>query len=769
MTLISNGAANQKLFQTGTTNEIDAAYAANFLQINGVAVNSAPYSVAMTKSGNDYVCTITSSTGFLDGAFTVSILPNVVENSEGNKLQASSQTFHVCIPVVTGISVNPTTMNHLAASALVTVTGKHLQYASSIEVSSSIDGKNHPISAKADGLSAEYLVSIPENTDYVNVLAHSFTPLLNGAGQTYTCSLTQNRKPSEVVFDVNGGDPTTTPGPIVQDMGTPVDISTYAPDATGEPSYRGFVFMEWELDDGTSAPVTSTMNPGVTRLKAKWLDLSKTMTSETVPDIVVKKDGSSKDAVEDLIGGQAEYTDANGVVHKPKVDYTWDDKVLTDSGVIVIRPYILDPKTGEPVYLEQVTYLYVLNDPYIYGTNYIVVFEGESVTRNNFSVFAVGEEVDILTKTIRKVFIPVTYHGDAVDTQTVGLYPATFTDYFGQNFNLRHDAQVKVMKRAGLSKEDELKAESSNFWVKVASIYHIAKPGETWEVTPDNYMDGGRLVSTDGIAEDAGYSYLVNATVGKYVYMNPVVLDQVRTSTAGGQVNGNLEGRQVSINHTDFATNPNRKFEPKGYFDLRMSAEKNEKVSVLVGERSQMQLHFEMNRAWMAEPYLTLKVSDELSSAAENGSTLYLFNYNAQINQLEMVGPMTPANNGNFRIQMKGIYGDYVILTGLPSEANYKITDKTNTLGTGILNDIGQNHVDSGKAKTIDEGLNIASVTRQNITSDEMFDSLTEYEAFTENKLSTEKSNKGLPIVLGSGSFIAICTGFYLWKKKKSS
>lgn len=769
--LTANGKHNQILFKVGTTTEIDAVYAANFLQVNGTPVNGTTYSATMVKNGNNYEYTITSATGFLDGAFAVSIASNQVENSEGNKLQPSTQTFNVCIPKITGITTSTANMDYRAGTVVVTVQGVHLQYGT-VEVYSSLDGQNHIATASADGTTAQFVVTLPENGDYVNPQNYTFSPLLNGAAESYSAGTSVYRKPSEIIFDVNGGDVSSKPADIVLDKDAPVDVSGVQVGAAGEPLYHGNVFMGWVYEDGTPVPDNFVMSPGSHKVIAQWLDLSKTLTSETVPDVVVKKDGATKESVEDTIGGMAEYTDAKGVVHRPKVDYTWDEKVLTEGGVIVIRPYIPDPKTGEPVYLEEITYLYVLNPPYIGGATYYVTFEGQSVPSDVFGVYAIGEEVDMATHTIKKVRIPVTYHGDGVDFQTSGLYgayfTATFTDYFGDTYNLKHDVQIKVQKAAELSKEDQLKAESSEFWVKVASIYHRAKPGEIWEVTPNNYKEGGTLVSKGEIGSDAGYTYLVNVTVGKYVYMNPVVLDQVRTSTAGGQVNANLEGRQISINHADFATNPNRAVEPKGYFDLRMSVQKNEKVSALVGDQTQMQLHFDMNRAWLAEPYLTLKVSEELNSAAANGSTLYLFNYNANTNGLELVGPMIPGNNGNFRIQMKGVYGDYVILAGLPSGANYKVTEKTNTLSAGTVNEIGQNYVDSGKVLNLQEGLNAASTTRQNIKADEVFDSLKEYEAFTGEKISVEKNNNVMPILGGIIGVGAIAAGLFLWKKKQT-
>lgn len=773
ITIVPNGKENSTLYQVGTATEqeITSAYATNFIKVNGTAVNTGGYTAVLSKSGDNYVYTITSIAGFLDGAFEISILSDQVKNAEGNKLQATSQTFYVYIPQVTGISANPTNMDYQGGEAIITVEGVYLQYGT-VEVYSSIDGQKHIATASEDGKTAQFIVTVPQNNDYVNSQNYTFSPLLNGADQSYSAGISVYRKPSQIIFDVNGGDLSSAPADIFQDMGTSVNVTAFQVGEASEPSYHGHVFMGWVYEDGTPVPDVFTMEPGVHKVIAQWLDLSKTLTSETVPYIVVKRDGATPEDIENQVGGQAEYTDAKGVVHKPKVEYSWDRNVLTESGVVIIRPYIADPKTGAPVYLEQITYLYVLNPPYIGGATYYVTFEGQSVPSDVFGVYAYGEEVDLENHVIRRVQLPVTYHGDGVDFQTAGLYnayfTATFTDYFGETHNLRHNVQIKVMKAAGLSKEDQLKVDSSNFWVKVASIYHRAKPGETWEVTPENYMDGGRLVSTGEISSDAGYTYLVNVIVGKYVYMNPVALDQVRTSTAGGQMIANLEGRQLSINHIDFATNPNRTFEPKGHFDLRMSVQKNEQVSALIGDQMQMQLHFEMNRAWMAEPYFTLKVTDELVSAAEAGNTLYLFNYNPNTNGLELVGPMIPVNNGNFRIQMKGVYGDYVILAGLPSEANYKITDKTNTLSGGTVNEIGQNYVDSGRVLNLQEGLNAASTTRQNITADELFDSLKEYEAFTGEKISVEKNSKVMPIIGGTTGVLGIAAGFFLWKKKKN-
>lgn len=80
-----------------------------------------------------------------------------------------------------------------------------------------------------------------------------------------------------------------------------------------------------------------------------------------------------------------------------------------------------------------------------------------------------------------------------------------------------------------------------------------------------------------------------------------------------GKMQVYLSGRTLTFNSKDYQTNPERSYEPKGYFDLRMGVNKNEKITQLVGaDTPQMQLRFEMNCAWYAEPYFTIKVNEEM-------------------------------------------------------------------------------------------------------------------------------------------------------------
>lgn len=763
VSLHSNGKVNQKLIYAATGIEIANEFPASYIYVNGSPVDGSSYSSSFDESQSDlgiYTYTITASNGFLDGPFTVEVKGHDIKNSEGYKLDDTAQTFYVEIPKVTGITASPNNMNYDGGNATITVTGEHLDNASTVEIYNPVDGKVYPAIVQSGGTTATYVVNIPKNQDYSNAQNYTFYPLLNGGAISVQDTLSVYRHPSSLIFDVNGGETGSAPPTFTADVGTAVDISAYTPGKTAEPTYEGFVFMGWVYADGSGVPDTFTLPAGETTISALWLDLSQSMSSRAMPYIVTRKGESTRASIEQIIDGKAEYTDSLGVKRELPVDYTWNDSVLTEGGVIIVRPYIPDPKTGQPVYLTQTTYLYVLNPPYITGTDYLVVFEGDSVTGNEFSVAAVGEEVDLTSHTIRKVFIPVNFHGDSIDTQTAGLYPAhftaTFTDYFGKVYELRHNVQVKVMKPAGLSKEEQLQVDSSHFWVKVASVYHKAKDGEIWEVTPENYMDGGKLISKNNDFKEKNYNFQVNVTVGKFIYMNPVVLDQVRTSSQGRLV-VNLENRQLSFTKNDFVTNPNN-LEPKGYFNLRMIEQINDKIIQKVGtEQPQMQLSFDMNRAWLAEPFFSVKINDSLKTAVSQGSTLYLFNYNENTDELELVGNMIDIGNGYFGVQMTGIYKDYVILADLPSVGSYRITDQTTSIDTNTYQKVVKDLEDSGWSIP-EYPLNAISTNKTLIT-----------EAYKLPSVEIiEPENNFALIIIGGISILGIGSGVYLFYRKKN-
>lgn len=336
---------------------------------------------------------------------------------------------------------------------------------------------------------------------------------------------------------------------------------------------------------------------------------------------------------------------------------------------------------------------------------------GENYPGNEvFQVHAYGEVPNFATKSIERVSIPMTSSGD-VDTSKRGQYPVnfsgSFTDYFGETTDLGWSSLGVVAGGAGdgnsaAEKEAKREVESSNFWVKVADIYHEMKSGQVIEINPDNVNDGGALLNEE-IPAGAWYDRLIKVTPGTNLDINPIFLDRIKQDKKG-EMEVFLEGRTLTFNSQYFETNV---MDPKGNFNLRMGVETNPEVSVLIPEEAaSMQLHFDMNRSWQAEPYLTLPVNEALREAGEAGSDLYLFNYNQATQELELVGRMNPIGNGVYGIRVTGIYGDYVITADLPKGIEYRITEQTNTMDSKTYDAVANNLIDSGRSFPAGSGFN---------------------------------------------------------------
>lgn len=144
-----------------------------------------------------------------------------------------------------------------------------------------------------------------------------------------------------------------------------------------------------------------------------------------------------------------------------------------------------------------------------------------------------------------------------------------------------------------------------------------------------------------------------------------------------------------------------------------MSVTKKEAVTALVGTGiPQMQLGFSMNRSWFGTPTFVITPNESIKSAVAGGATPYLFYYNENTNELELVGPMTVQTNGNLSIPMNGVYKDYVILASLPQNGNYRITEHTNALDSKTYEAVANNLIDSGHTLPSGNGLNGISTTK---------------------------------------------------------
>lgn len=59
-----------------------------------------------------------------------------------------------------------------------------------------------------------------------------------------------------------------------------------------------------------------------------------------------------------------------------------------------------------------------------------------------------------------------------------------------------------------------------------------------------------------------------------------------------------------------------------------------------------------------------------------------------------------------------GVYKDYVILAGLPSKGNYRITEKTNPIDTKTYGEVTSNLIDNGRALEKSKELNGIATTQ---------------------------------------------------------
>jgi len=718
-----------------------------------------------------------------DGDYTVSLKGGYITNHDREKYMfASDKTFLVRIPEITRLSVSPSTLEHQGGAVTVTLTGKNLQYATSVQVHSTLSGSLHAATAALNGSSATYKVTIPENTDQANTKSYTFTAWLNGADVAFNDTVTVKKALSYVKFDLNGGTSAKIPD-IAMEVGATVNITKYQHSGSAVPSREGYAFYGWTESGSNFLSNTFAMPQGTTTLKAEWIDLSKaiaTAGSYGPNYFVVYKNESDKQTIESGITATAGYTDMTGTFHDLAVEYDWNPKNLGAGGVHDIRLYVTDPVANIRVYQDETIPIYVLNRPYIgakYGYREFRERQSISADGSMFYPYAYLEMPNFATKSIDSIPISTLYDANGLNTETVDAtyYPfftAQVVDYFGSTIDLR--TNVKAYIYANVQNEAAVtEANQQEYWIVVASVLRQAKPGEVWSVTTINYKHGGELLK-ETVEDGAAYDRKVIASPGEFLNMSSLSLQELQKQT-----NALLEVQMGTVSWSFYSTDyHNVNVTPTGIFPLKfITYDKDATVTQLIGGGNEMQFNFEMSKSWIGSGILHIKLSNALNASVEAGNKLYLFGYNADTKELELIGKVS-VSGGVGSIMMKGVYGRYVLTDHLPGSvakgtaANignkstsasasggnstvpaYRITERTNELDKETYAEVEANLKQSGSSV---EQITLSTPTKTIVSND--------------GKLLGAANTPFLPIAISiAGLLLLAAIGFIIWKKKSSN
>ncbi|GGD97735.1 S-layer homology domain-containing protein [Paenibacillus nasutitermitis] len=137
---------------------------------------------AYTPSFDELSRTFTLSFNDLleDGDYEVLVAGNVVRNVNHNTLDATSASFTVAVPEITGISADPTSLTSSGGSTRVAITGSNL---SGQTIKVHIDGVEAAAANVLSDTSAEATVTLPSNATQA-VKDHLVTIYLNGVEVT---------------------------------------------------------------------------------------------------------------------------------------------------------------------------------------------------------------------------------------------------------------------------------------------------------------------------------------------------------------------------------------------------------------------------------------------------------------------------------------------------------------------------------------------------------------------------------------------------------
>ncbi|WP_218638945.1 S-layer homology domain-containing protein [Paenibacillus sp. FSL H8-0548] len=145
---------------------------------------------AYTTSYDELSHTFTLSFNDLlkDGDYELHVAGNVVRNANHNELDAASASFTVDVPVITGISAHPASVESSGGSIIATIAGSNL-IGQTIQIY--VDGVETAAANVGSETSAEATVTLPSNTTQA-VKTHLLTIYLNGvevAGQSAAVSV----------------------------------------------------------------------------------------------------------------------------------------------------------------------------------------------------------------------------------------------------------------------------------------------------------------------------------------------------------------------------------------------------------------------------------------------------------------------------------------------------------------------------------------------------------------------------------------------------
>ncbi|MCD9026407.1 S-layer homology domain-containing protein [Cohnella silvisoli] len=176
--------------------------------------------------------TLTFNGTLADGTYEVKVAGDVVENVNGNTLDAANASFTVAAPKITGISVNPTSFTSSGGSTTATITGVNL---TGQTVKVYIDGAEASTAIINSATSSAATVTIPQNAS-TSTKIHNLTVDLNGivvAGQSATVKVSGS---SGIIYDGGSPTPIVMP-PIIDQNGITLDpdkIDTTKPSVTLE-------------------------------------------------------------------------------------------------------------------------------------------------------------------------------------------------------------------------------------------------------------------------------------------------------------------------------------------------------------------------------------------------------------------------------------------------------------------------------------------------------------------------------------------------------
>lgn len=232
---------NEAVYWVADGTPITSSNATSLLSMEKDGVSLSDYTLSYDEASRRFTLTFNGTLD--DGVYKVIVAGNKVINAINNTLDEASSIFTVAVPVVSGISVHPTSLSSAAGNVTATITGANLT-GQSIKVF--VDGAEAATANVSSATSATATVAIPKNTT-TSVRNHILKVYLNGvevAGKTATVTVS-----GEPVVSSGDGSPpmpatpsTPTPAkPVIDLNGIKLDpdtIDTAKPSVTLEVTPR---------------------------------------------------------------------------------------------------------------------------------------------------------------------------------------------------------------------------------------------------------------------------------------------------------------------------------------------------------------------------------------------------------------------------------------------------------------------------------------------------------------------------------------------------